>query len=144
MQVDTHRLVRFFDQKTFYTVHGDSALFIARQYYRTTAVIKYFGSVDTGLPGERCHLEWARSHSTLSHIVSCRPRTQQVLLRAACIATLRMAVSSVPADGSIFAAAGVTLNRSLYERVLRDLLVERAEHTVELHEGSGASWSLAR
>ena len=51
MQVDTHRLVRFFDQKTFYTVHGDSALFIARQYYRTTAVIKYFGSVDTGLPG---------------------------------------------------------------------------------------------
>ncbi len=51
MQVDTHRLVRFFDQKTFYTVHGESALFIARQYYRTTAVIKYFGSVDTGLPG---------------------------------------------------------------------------------------------
>ena len=40
--------------------------------------------------------------------------------------------------------AGVTLNRSLYERVLRDLLVERAEHTVELYEGSGASWTLAR
>ena len=32
-------------------MHGESALFIARQYYRTTAVIKYFGSVDTGLPG---------------------------------------------------------------------------------------------
>ncbi len=40
--------------------------------------------------------------------------------------------------------AGVTLNRSLYERVLRDLLVECAEHTVELYEGSGASWTLAR
>ena len=50
-QVDKQRLVRFFDQKGFYTVHGESALFIARQYYRTTAVIKYFGSVDTGLPG---------------------------------------------------------------------------------------------
>lgn len=47
-------------------------------------------------------------------------------------------------DISHYVAAGVTLNRSLYERVLRDLLVERAEHTVELYEGSGASWMLAR
>ena len=50
-QVDKQRLVRFFDQKGFYTVHGESALFVAQQYYRTTAVIKYFGSADTGLPG---------------------------------------------------------------------------------------------
>ena len=38
----------------------------------------------------------------------------------------------------------MALNRSLYERVLRDLLVERAEHTVELYEGAGAAWSLAK
>ena len=41
-------------------------------------------------------------------------------------------------------AAGVTLNRSLYETVLRELLLERAEHTVELYEGSGAAWRKVR
>ena len=40
--------------------------------------------------------------------------------------------------------AGVTLNRSLYETVLRELLLERAEHTVELYEGSGAAWRKVR
>ena len=41
-------------------------------------------------------------------------------------------------------AAGVTLNRSLYETVLRELLLERAEHTVELYEGSGSAWRKVR
>ena len=41
-------------------------------------------------------------------------------------------------------AAGVTLNHSLYEAVLRELLLERAEHTVELYEGSGAAWRKVR
>lgn len=51
-QEDAQRLVRFFDQKAgVYSVHGASALFIARQYYKTTAVIKYYGSPETGLPG---------------------------------------------------------------------------------------------
>ncbi len=40
--------------------------------------------------------------------------------------------------------AGVTLNRSLYETVLRELLLERAEHTVELYEGSGSAWRKVR
>lgn len=42
------------------------------------------------------------------------------------------------------ATAGVTLNRSLYETVLRELLLERAEHTVELYEGSGSAWRKVR
>ena len=40
--------------------------------------------------------------------------------------------------------AGVTLNRSLYETVLRELLLERAEHIIELYEGSGAAWRRVR
>lgn len=40
--------------------------------------------------------------------------------------------------------AVVTLSKALYERVLRDLLVDRAEHAVELYEGSGSSWTCAR
>lgn len=40
--------------------------------------------------------------------------------------------------------AGVTLNRSLYETVLRSLLLESAEHSVELYEGSGCSWRKAK
>lgn len=35
--------MRFFDRKGYYTVHGDNALFIARTFYRTTAVVKYLG-----------------------------------------------------------------------------------------------------
>ncbi len=41
-------------------------------------------------------------------------------------------------------AAGVTLSRGLFENVLRDLLVERAEYTVQLFEGSGTQWRKAR
>lgn len=41
-------------------------------------------------------------------------------------------------------AAGVTFNRNMYETILRELLVERAEHTVELYEGSGAAWRKVR
>ena len=40
--------------------------------------------------------------------------------------------------------AGITLNRNLYETVLRDLLCEGTEHTVQLYEGHGASWKLTR
>ena len=39
---------------------------------------------------------------------------------------------------------GVTLSRGLFENVLRELLVERAEHTVQLFEGSGVQWRKAR
>ena len=45
-------------------------------------------------------------------------------------------------DGPHF--AGITLNRNLYETVLRDLLCEGTEHTVQLWEGHGASWKLTR
>ncbi|KAK9813003.1 hypothetical protein WJX72_007194 [[Myrmecia] bisecta] len=82
-------IVRFFDRKGFYSVHGENALFIARQFYKTTAVVKYIGDPSNGLPG-------------------------------------------------------VTLNRNLYETVLREFLVERAEHTVQLFEGHGASWKKTR
>jgi len=83
------RLVRFFDRKGFYTVHGENALFIARQFYKTTAVVKYHGAANNTL-------------------------------------------------------ASVTLNRNLFENVLRELLLEAAEHTVELYEGTGASWKVVR
>ncbi|GAX83908.1 hypothetical protein CEUSTIGMA_g11332.t1 [Chlamydomonas eustigma] len=36
--------VRFFDRKGFYTVHGDNAIFVARTFYKTTSVIRYYGS----------------------------------------------------------------------------------------------------
>ncbi|KAF8073199.1 MUS1 [Scenedesmus sp. PABB004] len=37
------QVVRFFDRKGFYSVHGDAALAVAREHYRTTAVVKYLG-----------------------------------------------------------------------------------------------------
>jgi hypothetical protein len=35
---------KHFSSQGFYTVHGDSALFIARIFYKTTSVIRYYGS----------------------------------------------------------------------------------------------------
>nr|WCZ58541.1 DNA mismatch repair protein Msh2 [Andalucia godoyi] len=40
----TPDLVRFFDRKTFYSCHGENALFVANEYFHTTAVVKYLGS----------------------------------------------------------------------------------------------------
>ena len=40
--------------------------------------------------------------------------------------------------------ASVTLNRSLYEQLLRTVLVESANRSVELYEGHGATWQVAR
>ena len=40
--------------------------------------------------------------------------------------------------------AGVTLGRPLFESVLRELLLEGAEHTVEVFEGAGASWKMTK
>eukprot|EP00803_Ostreobium_quekettii_P007490 evm.model.scf_227.6 EVM.evm.TU.scf_227.6 scf_227:67170-78839(-) len=84
------RVIRIFDRsKGIYSVHGENAIFVARQFYKTTAVVKDLGSGQNSLPA-------------------------------------------------------VTLNRSLLETVLRELLVETAEYGVELYEGRGASWELAR
>lgn len=54
MQVqDNGPLIRFFDNKTCYSVHGETAIFIAREFYKTTAVVKYLcGPPATGLPSE--------------------------------------------------------------------------------------------
>ncbi|KAK9908301.1 hypothetical protein WJX75_005715 [Coccomyxa subellipsoidea] len=82
-------LVRFFDRKDFYSVHGENALFIARTFYKTTAVVKYMGGSATGLPG-------------------------------------------------------VTLNKNLFETALRHLLVESAEYSVQMFEGSGTQWRKTR
>eukprot|EP00798_Chlamydomonas_sp_ICE-L_P022048 gene22048-29112_t len=45
------QLVRFFDRKGYYSVHGDNAFFVARQFYKTTAVVKYHGNPKDQLPG---------------------------------------------------------------------------------------------
>eukprot|EP00891_Asterochloris_glomerata_P003123 jgi/Astpho2/3123/fgenesh1_pm.00051_%23_46_t len=77
-------IVRFFDRKGFYSVHGDAAIFIARTFYKTEGVLKNLGGLQS-----------------------------------------------------------VTLNRSLYETVLRSLLLESAEHSVELYEGTASPGKLS-
>ena len=46
----------------FYSVHGEDALFIARQFYKTTAVVKYLGKQDHGLPGKPMSAELKLEH----------------------------------------------------------------------------------
>ena len=48
-------MVRFFDHKTFLTVHGDDAILIAQQYYRTADVIKHYTAGAAQLPGDLIH-----------------------------------------------------------------------------------------
>jgi DNA mismatch repair protein MSH2 len=105
------QVIRFFDRKGFYSVHGEAALFIARDFYRTLAVVKYLG----GPPPASSNANITPGSS------SKQPAT--------------------PARGGL---PSVTLNRSLFEGVLRSLLLEGGQHSVELWEGAGANWSLAK
>lgn len=104
-------------------------MFIARQFYKTTAVVKMLGKQDGGLPGV----------DLLPPQLSCLANTPM----HACASLPAVGISAEPFQ-SQHGRAGVTLNRSLYETVLRELLLERAEHTVELYEGSGAAWRKTR
>lgn len=101
-------------------MHGDAALFIARDFYRTLAVVKYLGGPPpTGTPGGATTPKSGCAGSS-----SSKPST--------------------PAGGRQGGLASVTLNRSLFEGVLRSLLLEGGQHQVELWEGAGANWSLAK
>ena len=46
----------------FHSVHGESALFIARTFYKTTAVVKYAGGAN-GLPGADWQLCTCQVHA---------------------------------------------------------------------------------
>lgn len=84
------KILRVFNRKDFFSVHGDDATFVARTFYKTTTVVKYLGHGESAL-------------------------------------------------------AGVTLNKSLFETVLRDLLLEGTERTVELYEEiPRQGWRLAK
>ncbi|CAN6445983.1 unnamed protein product [Victoria cruziana] len=83
------KAVRFFDRRDYYTVHGDNATFVARTYYRTTAVLRQIGSGPD-------------------------------------------AISSA------------SVSKTMFERISRDILLERTDHTLELYEGSGSNWRLSK
>ena len=82
--------VRIFDRKEFYTVHGADAEFVARRFFRTTAVLK------------------------TQNASGCAP------------------------------LAGCVVNAKMLERVLRDLLVESADKSVEMYAQEGSGWALSR
>lgn len=42
------------------------------------------------------------------------------------------------------ALSSVSISRSMFETIIRDLLLTRADHTVELYEGNGSNWRLIR
>jgi hypothetical protein len=114
------QVIRFFDRKGFHSVHGDAALFIARDFYRTMAVVKYLGApAPPGTPGG-------------GGGASSSGRQQPP-------ATPANAQPSKPGG-----LPSVTLNRVLFESVLRSLLLEGGQHSVELWEGSGANWALTK
>ncbi|KAL6994905.1 MutS-like protein [Sarracenia purpurea var. burkii] len=42
------------------------------------------------------------------------------------------------------AISSVSISRSMFETIARDLLLERTDHTLELYEGSGSNWRLVK
>ena len=84
--VQDEKILRIFDRKGYFSIHGADAEMVAQTCYKGTGVLKQLG----------------RQGNTLS---------------------------------------SVTVNRSLYEQVLRAALVEQADRTVELYEGHGATWT---
>lgn len=114
----------------FYSVHGEAALFIARDFYRTLAVVKYLGGPPpSGTPGNTSKTAGGAAGGGGA---SATPKASTP------------ASSSKAGGGSAGGLASVTLNRSLFEGVLRSLLLEGGQHSVELWEGAGANWSLAK
>ena len=57
-------IVRFFDRKGFYSVHGDAAVFIARTFYKTEGVLKNLG----GLQSQRVLADATMQESDLGHV----------------------------------------------------------------------------
>lgn len=109
----------FCPSQGFYSVHGEAALFIARDFYRTLAVVKYLGGPPpSSAPGS-----------------------------AAAAAGGGSSASKAATPGGASKAAGlasVTLNRTLFEGVLHALLLEGGQHTVEIWEGAGTNWTLEK
>lgn len=100
----------------FYSCHGENALFMARTFYKSLAVVKYIGGSSKGLAGPPP--------------LPCMPPSS---LR--CRARAHWGVGHHP---------GVTLNKNLFETALHHLLVESGEYSVQLYEGSGSSWRKTR
>ncbi|GAB4860956.1 MutS-like protein [Ancistrocladus abbreviatus] len=42
------------------------------------------------------------------------------------------------------ALSSVSVSKSMFETIVRDLLLERTDHTIELYEGSGSNWRLVK
>ena len=43
-------MFRIFNRKEFYSVHGDNAFFVARNFFKTTTVVRYIGHGESALP----------------------------------------------------------------------------------------------
>jgi hypothetical protein len=132
----------------FYSVHGDAANTIARQFYKTTAVVKYLGNPQTGLPGSKL-LSPAQGQLRAPMGVNCpaclaHRDNHLINARKENMSHSLCHCTGGDAHACRRAPAGVTLSRNLYEAVLRSLLLERAEHSVELYEGAAASWTCTK
>uniref|UniRef100_A0A7N0V7H1 DNA mismatch repair protein MSH2 n=1 Tax=Kalanchoe fedtschenkoi TaxID=63787 RepID=A0A7N0V7H1_KALFE len=46
--------------------------------------------------------------------------------------------------GTSDGVSSISVSKTMFETIIRDILLERADHTVELYEGSGSNWKLVR
>lgn len=126
---------------------------VARLLYRSTAQVTYIGG-ERGLPGVATQRALCGLFSFLW--VSSAPTLLASALYVAMAFVCKL--SSLPQPAGVqscllghlpitrarrrlrVAGAGITFSANLLPGLLRELLVERAEHSVELFEGSGGSW----
>jgi len=110
-------------QQGFYSCHGENALSIARTFYRTTAAVKYLsGDAKTGLPS----------------VTLNRNMFEQVVLNKGFRLCILISL------GLLSALVTSPFCTGLPSQVLRALLLEGTQHTVEVYEGYGSTWTLAR
>lgn len=97
-------------QDSQFTVCGQDALFVARTFYKTQAVVRYVGGSEKGL---------------------------------AYVSLLVRGQGSSPSPSASSPPLQVHMNRSLTEGVLRELLVDRADYSVEWYEKmQSGQWKL--
>ncbi|KAG1678939.1 DNA mismatch repair protein Msh2 [Nymphon striatum] len=140
--------LRVFDRNEYYTVHGQDALFCAKEIYKTTSVLKYFGSGKylklENLYQSMIEAETLEDLYNRLQLVLCRCREKNIKLNLDKL-EVGQSINFAKHNKSDKKLEYVTLSQLKFEAIIRELLQVR-QYRVELYEnqstGKNQNWIL--